>query len=348
MHKFNIAKLAKISLIIFAILTATSAFALYHAHQLPTYETQINTLCSYQHTATYNYVAKLKPNLIYNKTTLNPGEGTLYTAIVEYINLTFNYAFTCNPQPENTAINHQIEIQIESPGKWLRTLQPAEAQEILKITGNLNWTMQVNSTKIRQFVEAIDKEIYGATRSTTYNINIKPKIHAEANITTQNTIKKVDETFTPQLTIAFKTDTEKGNYIAIENLNQTKPGKITETQQVPIPQVQTQRTASLTATAITASALTASAILYMFKPPTPPEKAAEKRLKKLIDPYKELIAKTTQKPPETENTIEIETLEDLAKIAEILARPILHTTEAQEHTFYIIDNNTKYQYKTMI
>jgi hypothetical protein len=44
----------------------------------------------------------------------------------------------------------------------------------------------------------------------------------------------------------------------------------------------------------------------------------------------------------------METLEDLAKIAEILARPILHTTEAQEHTFYIIDNNTKYQYKTRI
>jgi hypothetical protein len=345
MHKFNIAKLTKISLIIFAILTATSAFAIYHTHQLPTYETQINTLCSYQHTATYDYVAKLKPNLIYNKTTLNPGEGTLYTAIVEYINLTFNYAFTCNPQPENTAINHQTEIQIESPGKWLRTLQPAEAQEILKITGNLNWTMQVNSTKIRQFIEAIDKEIYGTTRSTTYNIKIKPKIHVKADVTKQ----AIDEIFTPELIVAFKTEAEKGNYIAIENLNQTKPGKITETQQVPIPQVQTHRTASLTATAITASALTASAILYMFKkPPTPPEKATEKQLKKLIDPYKELIAKTTQKPPKTENTIEVETLEDLAKIAEILARPILHTTEANEHTFYIIDNNTKYQYKTRI
>ena len=165
MHKFNIAKLTKISLIIFAILTATSAFAIYHTHQLPTYETQINTLCSYQHNGTYNYVAKLKPNLIYNKTTLTSEDNaTLYTAIVEYINLTFNYAFTCNPQPENTAINHQTEIQIESPGKWLRTLQPTEAQEILEITGNLNWTMQINNTKVEQLVEAIDKEIYGTTR----------------------------------------------------------------------------------------------------------------------------------------------------------------------------------------
>ena len=342
MPKFNIAKIAKISLIIFAILTAASAFAIYHAYQLPIYETQINTICSYQHNGTYNYVAKLKPNFIYNKTTLNPGEGTLYTAIVEYVNLTFNYAFTCDPKSENITLNHEIEIQIESPGRWLRTLQPTEAQEILKITGNLNWTMQVNSTKIRQLVEAIDKEIYGITRSTTYNINIKPKIHVTANINTQT----IDETFTPELTIAFKTEAEKGNYIAIEKLNQTKQSKITETRQIPLLQVQTQRTISQIATAITATALTISAFLYIkYKPPSPPTITAEKRLKKLTDPYKELIAKTTQKPPKTETTIEVESIEDLAKIAEILARPILHATEAEEHIFYIIDNDTKYQFK---
>jgi hypothetical protein len=34
------------------------------------------------------------------------------------------------------------------------------------------------------------------------------------------------------------------------------------------------------------------------------------------------------------------------KTAELLARPILHATKGKEHTFYIIDNNTKYQYTT--
>ena len=347
MHKFNIAKLTKISLIIFAILTATSAFAIYHTHQLPTYETQINTLCSYQHNGTYNYVAKLKPNLIYNKTTLTSEDNaTLYTAIVEYINLTFTYTFNSNPEPENIQVDHQTTIQIESPGRWPpRTLQPAEAEEMLQLSGNLNWTMQINSTKTGQFVEAIDKEIFGTTRSTTYNINIKPKIHVTANVTTQ----VIDDTFTPELTVAFKAEAEKGNYITIENLNQIKPGRITETEEIPLPHVQTQRTASYIATAATTIGLAISAILYIrYKPPAPPTITAEKRIKKLTAPYKELIAKTTQKPPETKTTIETEDLEDLAKIAEILARPILHTTEAQEHTFYIIDNNTKYQYKTRI
>ena len=47
------------------------------------------------------------------------------------------------------------------------------------------------------------------------------------------------------------------------------------------------------------------------------------------------------------------TMEDLAKISEALMKPILYvqktpTSPEKEttHIFYIIDNNTKYQYKT--
>jgi len=47
----------------------------------------------------------------------------------------------------------------------------------------------------------------------------------------------------------------------------------------------------------------------------------------------------------------METLEDLTKIAENLVKPILHKKEPKTngqttHIFYILDNNTKCQYKT--
>ncbi len=198
--------------------------------------------------------------------------------------------------------------------------------------------MQINSTKIRQFAEAIDREIYGAARSATYSIKIRTEIRLTASIATQ----PINETFTPELTVAFKTEAEKGNYIAMENLRQTKAGVLTETLQIPLPWVQGQRATSIMAAAASAIALAASTLLYVkYKPAHPPEK----RMEKITDPYKDLIAETTRKPPETEVTIELETIEDLAKIAEILARPIFHTAEDDEHTFYIIDNNTKYLYK---
>ncbi|RLI42290.1 hypothetical protein DRO59_04575 [Candidatus Bathyarchaeota archaeon] len=48
----------------------------------------------------------------------------------------------------------------------------------------------------------------------------------------------------------------------------------------------------------------------------------------------------------------METLEDLAKTAEILVRPILHTTKAKEHTFYKLtttqNTNTQQRLKPLI
>jgi len=344
LKQINVEKLAKILFIVFACSTAISALSIYYTHQLPTYETQTETLCTYQHTGTYNYVAELKPNIIYsNETTLTPGEGTLYTAIVDHINLTFTYAFACNPEPENSTLEHHIMIQLESPGKWAKTLSDTEAEEALKLNGVVNFTMHVNCTKIREIVDNIDKET--GTRSTTYNINVKPTIHVVANTTTEN----IDETFTPELAVSFKTEANKGNYIAIENLKQTKPGEITKTHRTPLTWVEYQRTGSYVATAATATCLAFSAFLYVrYKPAVLPTKQTEKLIKKLTDSYKELIAETTQKPPETKTTINMETLEDLAKTAEILARPILHATDGEDHVFYIVDNNTKYQYATRL
>ncbi len=68
-------------------------------------------------------------------------------------------------------------------------------------------------------------------------------------------------------------------------------------------------------------------------------------------PHKQIIAETTQKPPETTTTIAMASIEDLAKISEALMKPILHikghtTNGKTTHNFYIIDNNIKYRYKT--
>ena len=102
------------------------------------------------------------------------------------------------------------------------------------------------------------------------------------------------------------------------------------------------RLASFLATAITTPILGVTTLFYLTKRPPPPPKPIEK----LIAPHKEIIAETTQKPPETTTTINMASIEDLAKISEALIKPILYTKEEKTHTFYIIENNTKYQYKT--
>jgi len=330
----------RISLIIFAILVAASALSMYHTYQQPASEIQTVILGIYWHNALYDYAAELKPNIIYeNKTILKPGEGTLYTAITNKINLSFTYSLTSNPPPETANITLKtLTIEIESPEKWIKTLSETSIKEIFKLKGSLNFTLEIACAKIRELVDKIDKEI--GTYTSTYNIYIMPEIQVNARIST----KTIEETYAPKLTIAFKTGTEKGSYISIENLNQRVQKKITETRRVEYPEIQTWRNISSAATALTSMGLVASGLLYMKNRQPIGEETAEK-IEEIVSEYEDIMVKTIRPPPETQITIELETLEDLTKIAEILAKPILHSIEGEEHKehiFYIIDDDIKY------
>jgi len=130
---------------------------------------------------------------------------------------------------------------------------------------------------------------------------------------------------------------------------------IDQTTITPLPWVPNQRNASYTFCVAALSSLVLTALIYIKTKPTTPPKPKEKPLKKILKEYKEIIAETTEEPlikPDT-TIIKMATMEDLAKISEALIKPILYiqktpTPPKKEttHIFYIIDNNTKYQYKT--
>lgn len=206
-------------------------------------------------------------------------------------------------------------------------------------------TLFLNYTKIDELVGIIDDEI-GTSKSSQYNLVVKPEIHIVAEITVAEAdLRTIYETFAPNLTIEFGKGTP--NYISIENLEHTESGTITGIHQTLLQWVVNWRLASILATVTTIPILAVATWFYLKAKPSP----SPKPVKKIIAPHKELIAETTQMPPETTQTINIKTLEDLAKISEALIKPILHKEETETkgkttHIFYVLDNNTKYQYKT--
>ena len=340
-RKFSKAKISMFLLIAFACLIVITAFSSYYMLQIPEYETYIETLCEYRHIGQYDYEAELLPNVIYNKTVLKPNEGILYTAIVRNINLTFKYTFVSNCQINSTDVNGKVLLLIESPGKWTKKLSNAEAVSMFDLKGSVNFTMQINCTRVRTLVSDIDEET--GAHSTIYNIIVKPEIRLTANMTiiTTHQVKTVNETFSPEIRIAFKKDVEKGNYIDIENLQQMKSGIISESRKIWIPERRLQRTISY---AIFTSAIIGfiiSSFLYIKNRPQP--KPSE-IIKKIIAPYREMIAKTTRQPPKTRITIETENLADLIKIAKIIMKPVFYFTKNTECVFYILESDIKYQF----
>ncbi|MEM2860280.1 MAG: DUF5305 family protein, partial [Candidatus Bathyarchaeia archaeon] len=254
---------------------------------------------------------------------------------------TFTYTFSSNPNPESANITREsIVIEIESPGKWAKTLHESEIREIMNLEGSVNFTLRIDCAAIRQLIDRIDKEV--GTYTSSYNIYVTPTICINA-IVAERTI---NETYTPELTIVFKTGTEKGNYISIDGLSQTRSRSITETKEIAHQEVEAQRNASYLATATTAIGLAASAITYIRESSKLKLKEEEaEKVRRVAEEYKDIIAETEKTPPETQITIEVKSLEDLTKVAEILAKPIIKTTEYEEQIFYVIDGNIKYQYR---
>ncbi|MEM2911521.1 MAG: DUF5305 family protein [Candidatus Bathyarchaeia archaeon] len=324
-------------LTLFAILTLISILTLTAAHQNPTQETKTKTLCTYTSTATYDYTATLNPNnLIYNnKTTLKPGEGPIYTKITRQITLTLTYTFQSNPPPTQTEITYTI-TQILQTTAWTHqiytTPQTTTTQTQIQIP-----LPPINKTELDKIKTAIDTEI--GARTTTYTLEITPTFTINAD----TPAGLIHQTFNPTLTIKFET-TEQGEITTLEPQTQTKTDNLTENQTIIRYDILNQRYTSYILITVSTAGLAFSTYFYIKTKPKTPTKTH----KKLTAPYKDLIAETTQQPPETKTTIQTETLQDLAKIAETLAKPILHTQQAEEHIFYVIDNETKYQYKTKL
>jgi len=94
-------------------------------------------------------------------------------------------------------------------------------------------------------------------------------------------------------------------------------------------------------------AITIPALIYTAWRTTKTKPTEEKPIEEITEPYREVIAETTQEPPpEAQTTIPMKTLEDLAKVADTLGKLIFHTQKDQDHTFYVLDDSTRYEYTT--
>jgi hypothetical protein len=347
-----------ILLIFFTALTVASITTVYYTHQIPTEEKSTTTLGFYRHTGQYDYTAKLKPNIIYNKSTLKPSQGTLYTKIVDHINVTFTYTFTCSHQTNITSIAYETETVLETEENWNKTFTKSEMLDTFQPANTVNSTEQkasttlfVNITEIEEIIKAVDEQI--GTSTAQYSLKFKPIIDIIAEITlTEADTRTIHESFAHKLTIESRKGTP--NYISVENLEQTRQDTIDQTQITPLIWVTNQRNASCAFSAIASSALAITGAIYIKTEPASQPEHKEKTLKKILKEHKELIAETKEEPPlkQDTTTIKMATMEDLAKISETLMKPILYTKKTPKppktensHIFYIIDNNTKYQFK---
>jgi len=324
-----------ILLTLFTILTLTSLLTVYTTHQTPTEETTTNTLCTYGSIATYDYTAILEHNTIYNNITiLKPNEGTLYTKITRQINIIITYTFHAT-LPADTTITYSLTqtLQTGTLSHQINTTTPTTTNQTqIQIT-----LPQIIKTELDQTMTKLATET-GTSTTAYYSLEITPTFTINANTTAGS----IQQTFTPTVTIDFKR-TDQGDVTTIGDLYQTKTGAITENQTITRQDIINQRYESYILITLSIAGLFFSTFFYIKTKP----KTEQIPLDKLIAPYKDLIIEATEPPkttPEITIIINVETIKELAKTAEILAKPIILTRKPQP-TLTIIDQNTIYQHK---
>lgn len=325
--------LPKVLIVVFAVALIAAASVAYYYYQMPTERTVTTTLASYTQRGSWQYQALLENNTFYNKTILMPGDGRLYEPILISVNASYDYTFLSTVTPTATSNESVVSVKFQT-SRWEKTLMAWEAQEWLYLDlQDEGLNMHLNITLINEIFDTLDKET-GAS-SSDFNITVTPVIFQRATILGN----EVSSVFTPELVIGFRQDA--GRYVDLSPTVSTKQGAITAQEVVKVPNVENMRLVGLVGAIASAVGLVIGIALYFRRKPDAKAGAAEKAMAELRD----MMIETTV-VPEAKTTVNTESIEDLAKTAEILARPIMHVKAPSEHVFFILDGETKYQFKT--
>ena len=334
-------------LVLCSILALTSIIAIFHAHQLPTVQHKLIQLCTYEQAGIYDYTAILGPNLIYNQSTLKPGEGILYTRITEYINTTFSYEFKLSglDSPANITIEYSINAYLLGP-YWRKGFNIVP-QTVLNLTGtaaHLSANHLVNTTRYEEIIEAIRSET--GTYARECNLTISPEIHTVA----ATSVGTIDEYFTPSMRINLLQGGPEGDHISIEGTEHVRTGAIEESQRIFLTWVVNLRYTSYAFSAITFPAFAYSTWSFMKTRPKLREEEG-KTLEEIIEPFEEILVEIAEEPSYEGQRVVIKTLEGLFELADGLEKPVFHFEKAHSsmakestHTFYVLDGLVRYEY----
>ena len=336
----------KVLLIVLSALAAASSLFLYITHTAPTVEERTVPVLTYTETGKFSCVARLKPNIIYNRTTLKPEEGTLYMQITENFSITFTYHFTIS-RPANITIAYDLNRTITSPAGWTKTYITALEGTPLSFAGNtarFTLNMTLDPTIYEEIVKAINDEI--GTTSKDYTITIKPRIQTVAETGGQ----LVEETFEPALEVKAEYGTQMGAIYSMEGLEHKDERTITRKETIQRPVVVERRYASYAIAITTFTALTYT--IWQFARTR--EYIAAKTVEEEVKPFREIIVDITEKPIRERGltTVRMKTLKDLGKISEEIVKPILHEesivekegSETRRHIFYVLDGDVRYEF----
>jgi len=321
------------------LLVVFAAYGVVYAQGLPVSKLSTVTIGDYALQGTYNLVATVQPNELYNSTNLSPGQGTLFAAITRTINVTYACTISLGQTGDvNLGASYLVSL---SGGVWNKTLSQSTQSEQQSGVGSVMLTrsFQFNVSQTMALAKRIGTELQYT--SPSYMIQISPVITGSLGVVGRT----VPVDFVTPMNLTFS-----GGLITPTGTSYSYVGNITSPEILTYGSTNTYRYVSYGALAASLLLLGIS-LYYVLMVEKGNEPGEADVISALTQPYREVIASTNSLPSGT-SQVSMEKWEDLVKVADTIGRPILEYVDRGEgfthHVFWVLDGYTTYVYEATL
>ena len=319
---------------------------------------------SYEHQGEFDYAIRLKDNLLFGPVTLRPGEASEEPADVEVpeplgqvitsepaperppealpvdgsysrddlerIDVTFGFPFEA--EPEASSVSQTVEISGVLAGRgWT---EPLALLPETTFSEDLSATFALDAPLLFAMIEASDRE--HQVTADTNELSITATVHTFA----ETAFGPIEKKLQYPLTIAFRGSAVSFPEIEPRELASTIQETITKEN----PSASAARTGASGLAGLVAVALAFVGYGYIE---ARRQKMTELELEAYLAKrkYREMLVDVDTLPEVKDGVlVRLASIEELAKGAEALLKPILHVAAPDRHVYFVIDGNTMYRY----
>lgn len=321
-----------VSFLLVTVMLVAAAASVYFAFGMPDQVEKYHTLLTYESSGTFDYVVQVKPNSLFDRTELAPGL-IYFPSITEAVHVIYSYRFQSEPPLEGVREDYQIRAILASPEVWEKrfVLVPMTSAE-----GEFTTRFALPMADYNELIDTIVEET--GVRSDTYTLTIEAQVHPLA----ESEFGVIDEVFTQTMLMTL----EGGRLVVEGDLTQSQSGSRGRTEMVPVPRAYLFRNLSL-------GALGGAVVLFLYllvayamikRRPT-----AEQFVRAAKERYGDLIVEVEGVPrmANGQTVIPLRSLDDLARVAEEMARPLIYGLDGARDVYSVIDSSglVKYEYE---
>lgn len=316
---------------VFAILLVISIYGSYTFLRMPLTRSKNNLDLRYTQNVEYGYTAFVEPSLLYdNRTEVGKGDP-LYRNLVNQIEIVLKYELTQTPTPvEMTGIQVRYEASASlSGGAWTKTY-PLNSMK--SNPSSFTETYTIDMEEIEDIVETIGEET--GIRAHSYTYEIKPSIILAASAGKE----AIEQAFNPTLKIKFE-----GGKIDFEGLSSTKSGSVVHYEEELVTWRLFAWDMEIPAMRLISIIMSMSFVILLYNPVrlVVQERTSRTFMERLSGDIKDRIVEASEPPERIEKaTIKVDSLEDLARVAEEAFKPIIHHGDV----FYVLDGDMRYEF----